>query len=354
MISYAGREGPVSHRSSPPPLWRGLIAGLAEVPPAQLDEALNEIDDKAASLHPLERQSPFAWAYQYRGEPDPRFRVVRYLRFGHKTTSTLFANLLADPNLRSVTALEAHACHIGSTAARALRSSRIEQLKLLSLIEIRLKADGLARLVGWPALSALQVLDLQGNDELGSVGIVKLAEAPWIMGLEHLDLCGCADKVARSAIEALAAAPFRRLRSFALSGGELVSPKGRGRPLLQARGLARLESLNLSSMGLGDLDLGLLAQSPMLPTLQELQLSHNDFSSAALASLLRAPGLKNLRSLRIAGNLSGPLLDEGVAGALLEAPFLDKLRTLSIGNARGTARLAESDRIAPELRPWLR
>ncbi|MEM6990882.1 MAG: hypothetical protein AAF721_10305 [Myxococcota bacterium] len=331
--------------------WTLLLARLEATPEEDLEATLDESDASASEMSPLERQNLGAWTRQYRGKPDPRFRVARCIEC-HGTKPSVFAKLMADPNIAEIEALEVRETPLGMKAVDALLASSIKRLSLLALEEIGLKPEAVAKLMTWPVLEQVRVLSLAYHSKFGTKSIMALAEAPWLASLELLDLSGCADKVSRKAIEALARVPFTRLRSFSTSGSDYITAKGRGLPFLRGPGLGQLDLLSLHNMGFGDAELEELAEAPVLGKLKTLHLGNNEFSSEGLAKFLGSVALESVEEL-VATHRAQRVFDRRVAEAVAEAPYLPQLRRLELGDGEGKAILAQCPRVPASLRPRL-
>lgn len=319
---------PLHHRYHPPAAWLDLLERVPSTP-------LDVLERDAAAFPAIARQNDDAWIEAHRGRPDPRLRLVRYLRLGHATAPRC-RHVLADPNVAEVVGLELSSSQIGIELPRALAASPIRALEVLSLIRVGINPGALAALAACPQVQRLRVLDLSSNRGLGSDGFAGLVRFPGLADLEELVLQYSADKVSDDALAALAAVPFTRLRSFSLANFEYGSRDGRARPFLTAPAFGSLVRLSLSELGVTDEDLALLARSPMLDTLEELDLTHSSISAGALVALLRAARLRRLRSLHLRG-APEPLLTPEVAHVITTAPWFEHLADLQIDDAGGNA-----------------
>ncbi len=113
--------------------------------------------------------------------------------------------------------------------------------------------------------------------------------------------------------------------------------------------LASPSSLNLRGSGAGNGFAALLANSPYLVRLHELQMGSCRVGSEGLAALARSEHLQRLTSLSLDGNQIG---DEGVE-VLAASPLLGRLTFLDLGynriTDRGARALAESPHLSPRL-----
>jgi uncharacterized protein (TIGR02996 family) len=114
--------------------------------------------------------------------------------------------------------------------------------------------------------------------------------------------------------------------------------------------LASPSSLNLRGSGVGNSFATLLANSPHLGRLHELQLGSCRVGSEGLAALARSEHLRHLRKLDLGGNHVG---DDGVV-ALAASPLLARLDFLDLGDNRigdrGARALADSPHLSDKLR----
>ena len=331
--------------------WTSLLARLETTPDDALETTLAEIAESASAMDTFERQNPRDWTQQYRGNPDPRFRVARCVRC-EGIKPSIFRSLMADPNIAAIDALEVYETPLGGKAVDALLASTVEGLSLLALEDIGLKPDSVTRLLSWPALDQLRVLSLAYHNKFASASVTALASAPWLADLELLDLTGCADKVSRAAIERLADVPFKRLRSFSMSGGDYITARGRGLPFVHGGAFRQLDRLGLNNMGLGDAELVALAEAPAMRSLKTLHIARNEFTAEGLAEFLGSAPLESLQEL-VADNYDGTAFDRRVAERLADAPYLPQLTRLELGGGEGRALLANSPRLPAALRPRL-
>jgi uncharacterized protein (TIGR02996 family) len=105
-----------------------------------------------------------------------------------------------------------------------------------------------------------------------------------------------------------------------------------------------LRRLRLAESALGDKGLLALSKAP-LTDLRSLDLRNNPFSSAGLATLLASPVVATLEHL----DLRNLELDERAIDALAGSPQLGKLRTLRMSRPPGLARLLESTTLSAEV-----
>ncbi|MBX9585185.1 MAG: TIGR02996 domain-containing protein [Gemmataceae bacterium] len=229
----------------------------------------------------------------------------------------------ASPYLGRLAALTVYAQHAGEGLGRAVgRCPHLGGLRALYLNRNRLRDAGAAALVTSPGLSRLETLALGENDLSGDAARA-LADTPHGPNLRELELAD--NPLGPAGAEALATsarlAGVRRL-GLARAGLGGAGPAGPG-----LGGLLRVPALDLSGNGLGPADLkGLFAGPPA--RVRELDLSHNDLGETGVRVLADGPALGGLVMLRLVGcNVT----DEA-AGVLAGSPHLDRLAELDLGN----------------------
>ena len=190
-------------------------------------------------------------------------------------------------------------------------------LLTLALVGTGIGPDGAAALAGGPRLARLAVLDLS-SCPVGPGGARALADSPVLSCLSKLELekCNLGAEGALSVVESTALATLTDLE---LGQNEVGAG---GADLLRRLRLPRLRFLSLRCCGVGDDAIEVLAASPHLAGLEQLDLGYNRIGPArALAS---SPGVARLKNL----DLSGHHMDEAGARALTESPHLTGLRRL--------------------------
>jgi uncharacterized protein (TIGR02996 family) len=232
----------------------------------------------------------------------------------------------ASPYLARLAALTVYAQHAGESLGRTVgRCPHLGGLRALYLGRNRLRDAGAAALAGSPGLPNLEALDLSENDLTGEAGRT-LAGSPR-PNLRALELAR--NRLGPGGVEALAGsgrlAGVRRLglADVGLGGADLPARPG-------VAGLLRVPALDLSANGLGGADLkALFAGSAGQPVrLRDLDLSHNDLGEAGVRVLADSPVLAGLVRLRLVGcNVT----DEA-AGVLAGSPHLGRLAELDLGN----------------------
>jgi uncharacterized protein (TIGR02996 family) len=196
------------------------------------------------------------------------------------------------------------------------RAARLRHLGLQSLI---LTPEALAALVKSPHLTALESLDLCGN-EVGEEEARALLAGSALAGLRELNLGGNSGNTEALAVLA---------RSLLLARLETIdfSETRCGTEGMRAltTGPWRPRRLFLAQCDLDDEAVAVLAGSPVLSAVRELDLWDNQIGSAGLAALAGSPHAAHLVSLEI----QGPI-DAAGARALVASPHLKRLRDLSL------------------------
>jgi hypothetical protein len=223
---------------------------------------------------------------------------------------------------------------------------------------------GLRALATAPLLASLRSLNLS-RSHVQSAGLRELLRSPHLAGLRQLELSenGIESRVVKNLVEY----PWQRLERLDLSSNELTTAAVRH--LAGSPRLASLRSLDLSAgHKLGDDAAAVLAKSPHLGALVDLDLGWWKLTPRGVRALVRAPWLKRIRRLRLCGFHSGREGRELLAAAdlpalrwldlcysdlggddlrpLLAAPWLSQLTHLDLHNnhlgAGGARLLAEA------------
>ena len=240
-------------------------------------------------------------------------------------------------------------------------------------------------MAAWPASAGLAELVIRRSG-VGSVGVVKLAEAPWLASLRALDLRD--NLFDQDALTTLLLRPeFRSLEGLAITAGDatpswprrwqftgtaltsLLSGNLRElrrlrvqdaairdeglRLLAESPALARFTSLELPSCGIGDVGAIALAESPHARQLRTLNLRTNVIGDAGVLALAGSPHLSELTSLDLYGITFQGNYGVEAALRLVESPFLRNLVTLRIspsGSAGEVAEALRNPRLLPKLR----
>lgn len=204
--------------------------------------------------------------------------------------------LAGSPALARLSELNLNHTELGSAAGTALARSRFFRgLASLSLAWNRLGSHGARELASSDGLSQLILLDLTGN-EIGDEGARTLASSPHLAKLNYLFL-GFNGLRPWGLRELIMSPHLANLYTFDLHGNNL---RDQGAQVI-ARWccLTQLTELALNRNRIGDLGVQELAVSPHLPSLRVLDLSSNDFSDDAEATLKRSRLNQQLLSLKV-------------------------------------------------------
>jgi uncharacterized protein (TIGR02996 family) len=207
-------------------------------------------------------------------------------------------------------------------------------------------------LAAWPASAGLTELVIRRSG-VGSVGLVTLAQAPWLASLRSLDLRD--NLFDRDALTTLLLCPaLRGLEGLAINGrnltGHALVPLLTGQ--LTALRHLRLQAPTATQFGqslqgaFGDDGLGQLAASPTLERFTSLELLAQGIGDRGIIALAGSPHARNLTTLNLRNNLIG----DAALAALADSSFVTNLTCLDlcgiVGEGRyGTAaalRLVES------------
>ena len=228
-----------------------------------------------------------------------------------------------------------------------IASGLMQRLKRLSLQLLPLGDAGVAALA--PALGRrLETLELVDVYCKGD-GAAALSDSPCMPSLRHLDLS--ANRIDAEHFVQMASVAMPHLQSLDLSGPS-VNPyywNVGQQPLLDAGAAAwassanarPLKRLRLQNCHLTDEALTAIFQSPQLRNLEELDLSHNTFTAAAIAQAVVGSSLwHTLKEL----SLNNCRLDNAAIEALSHVGHAPRLRSLQLGynsiGSSGAAALA--------------
>ncbi|MEM6990884.1 MAG: hypothetical protein AAF721_10315 [Myxococcota bacterium] len=330
--------------------WDEILAPTRSLSGAELELALDEIDNAVRDWPDRLRQPDRDWIMEYR-RPEPRLRVVRSLDLDYAPNVPTILKVVADPNVGKLTGLSVATKRSAKKLLDALRNAPFDvgDLRMLRLYDSGVDADTMATLASNAAWSNLEVLDLAAN-RLKSEGFVTLAKASQFENLRILNLEFSGDQVKAAAVEAIAAAPqLQSLVVFKLSNNDRTSPKRRGKSIITSPNFHGLRCLQLRGMGLEDADLDALAEAPMLEHLEHLDLGNNNFRAAAVERLIRNPRLGRVTVLEFADN-HDDLLTEAVVEAVNDAPWAPDLTSLRLGTGPAGRRLFKANRVPKEIR----
>ena len=215
--------------------------------------------------------------------------------------------LIASGLLQRLKHLRLQLLPLGDEGVASLAPALGKQLETLELVDIYCKGDGAAALTASPCLSSLQRLDLSAN-RIDAKRFVRMASVP-MPHLRRLDLSG------------------PRVNAYYMNVGQ--------QPLLDTGAAAwanstnaeRLKELRLGNCHLTDEALTAIFQSSRLRSLEQLDLSHNAFTAAAIARA--AVGSSLWKTLREIG-LNHCRLDNAAVEALARVPHAPALRALQL------------------------
>jgi uncharacterized protein (TIGR02996 family) len=236
--------------------------------------------------------------------------------------------LARSPHTTNLTVLELGGNGMTGVGLRELtRSPILAKLRFLDLgvrgVSTRLDDDAVEEFCNAGQIGNLKVLLLKGA--VGARGVLALAGAPALAGLEALELDHCP-------VGEQGAAALARSRHLTSLGGLYLWGTGIGDAGLGAlagsRGLAGLESLRLWGNDITDAGVRKLTRSRAIGRLVNLDLCGNEIADAGAKALAGWPGAAGLRVISLATNHVG---DAG-ALALADSPYLGELRRMNLYN----------------------
>lgn len=199
--------------------------------------------------------------------------------------------------------------------ARAIPAGR---LRSLDLGQQRISPEA-ARAFGSERFAGLRRLDVWGNP-LGDEGAAALVAAH-LDDLEELELATC--KLTAAGVEALSrAAFFPRLRRLGLRYNDGLGP-GVAAALVRA---TSLQSLALGRAGIGDDGLEVLAGSPSMKQLRDVDLFGNAIGPRGVHALVSSPHLTALTTVTGLVGYGGGFEPDSAEGRALKNRFGEGLR----------------------------
>jgi uncharacterized protein (TIGR02996 family) len=300
--------------------------------------ALSERERLLSARHRAEWDRPLAgladgWDYR-RGFPDAArgtarlflekagllLRTAPVRELDVHDVSGLLTPLAQASWLERLRGLTVYASRNAAVAPALAGSPQVQRLEALRLGRNAIGDDGAAAIAGSPFLARLRELDL-GENRLGPAAAAALAASPHLGQVERLDLSGNALGAdgARALVDSSALTRLRRLRLARSSIGIL-------QVVARSPGLARLEELDLGGNALGDAGVRDLTGSPHLSALRRLGLSGNDLSLDGLRDLAGAIGLTCVQRLDLADNR----LNDDAVRFLVDSPAFGKLTDLDL------------------------
>jgi uncharacterized protein (TIGR02996 family) len=200
-----------------------------------------------------------------------------------------------------------------------------DRLDLVADDDVKLLAD-------CPYLRRLEGLDLT-HHEIGQEGLRTLAHAENLPALCDLKLFG--NRLDDECVSVLASSPLAaRLRKVHLSG---ITSAG-ARVLASTPALAKLRVLNLDNCDLRDAGARHLASATHFSGLTELWLHLCEIRNAGVQAVAASPHLANLEVLDLTSNWT---VGHPAAVALVESPYLKKIRYLDLWRCEGLSRADE-------------
>ncbi len=245
-----------------------------------------------------------------------------------EATPGTVGQLVNHPLVAGVRELAFQESRVGDNGLELLaRAEGLGDLRVLRLGYTQIGGRGLAALRARTSLPRLEVLDLSQN-QLRDADLVPLlyTQTPPRWRELHLGHNGLGD----GTLTLMARSPLMEtLEVLDLRANRQIGPTGVS---MLAAGARRLRVLNLSQTGMGRGGAEALA-SPTLANLEELHLDRCDLRDEAAKALLLSPGLPKLRTLSLGRDLLG---DEAVVAIAL-GPARPWRRLRLAGNYIGPA-----------------
>lgn len=268
--------------------WDALCDMLEQWPGhSSLETVIPDVGARLASWPDHLRRAPYAWVQRLLAGAEPRMRLARVLSLsGFVRGDAEVAAVVARAELAGLAELSLDNTGCGDQTALALAAGGPTALRLLSLRDNRIGADGFRVLAQASQLATLETLRLDENPG-GQDGVMALVGSPYIQRLRALELfmTGATD----AAVAALAQWP----------------------------GASQIETLDLSENPLTDQAAFALAESPYLAHLRVLSVAFAHITDAGVAALAGSAGLRNVMEL----DLQGTKLGWAGRGNLAEAGY---------------------------------
>jgi len=203
---------------------------------------------------------------------------------------------------------------------------------------------GVSRLAQAPWLASLRLLDLRDN-LVGHDALTSLLLRPQLRGLESLAITAGREFTGRALVALLSnhLVALRRLRMqrpplVGVGFGDQGAIDDDGLSLLiRSPALVRFSSLELLSQHVGDAGVQALAASPHARGLTTLNLRDNRIGDAGLAAVAGSPHLANLTCLDLSAAIGQGLFTLDGVRRLADSPFLSNLATLRLTVAPGSS-----------------
>ncbi|QEH34449.1 Leucine Rich repeats (2 copies) [Aquisphaera giovannonii] len=273
----------------------------------EADEAAAEAFFRHAGLEQLEELTILGYTMGYWGREG----------LGRLGLETLIASKL----LRRLKRLCLKRLPLGDAGIAALAPALGDRLETLELVDVYCKGDGAAALCDSPCMASLRHLDLSAN-RIDGQGAARLAGVD-MPHLRTLDLSG------------------PEINPYYWNIGQQPIRDEGAAAWAESRNARQLTRLRLRNGHLTDDALIAIFGSPQLRTLEELDLSDNAFTAAAIArGSVGSPLWRTLRQL----GLSHCRLDDAAIESLARVDRAPALRSLQLGynsiGPRGAAALA--------------
>ena len=181
--------------------------------------------------------------------------------------------------------------------AALARSEHLRNLRKLALNYNRLRAGAARVIAEGEAFARLRELDLYGNG-IGDDGAAHLAASPHLHAVARLQVANCSIKEAGAKALAEGTA-FRALTHLDLRENKIGDA---GAAALAQGHFPELRHLTLAKCGIGDVGVIALASSPVLATVEVLDIHSNRIGDAGAKALLESPHLGRVRELRAERN----------------------------------------------------
>jgi hypothetical protein len=280
--------------------WRRIVAALdGQIDPTRLDVDLVAVEAACARFPDKLRLAPGRWLRRlFEGNPEPRLRVTRAID------------------------ITLHGAEVGGDRFAWADAPELAQATIVRVFDDQLGDAGLARWLG--SASHPRITELALAAGIGDRGASQLADDPRLAGLSSLALFRNA--IGPEGLAALIGSPWLggKLRRLLL-GRNLFGEPG-VRALAGDTALAGLELLDLDCNRLDGTAVAALVQAPLLRGVRSLNLSNNPIGARGCAALAACSHFQQLETLF----LHGCSLDDDAVALLLRAPWLPQLRNLAL------------------------
>jgi uncharacterized protein (TIGR02996 family) len=237
---------------------------------------------------------------------------------------------------------------IGPRGMKALTAMSLPNLRWLGLDGGRLGLRGAELLAGWPLLEQLTGLGLIGND-FDDASYAALARSPYLQrpidqGSLRIDWKVHPDNerfaFGDEAIAALAESPLVESWTYLSLRNSQYTTSSTLESLAASPHFRKLESLELGAW-VGDDEIRLLADSPLLSQIASLTLTRSNAANAVCEALSRSPHARQLRFLALPARYGGDPpeasqhrgnISEAGLRAMLSSPNLAELESLELIN----------------------